>query len=153
MSAANSDLGLLFFVVAVIWLCFLIVMLLRTSIALFSVKRYPNTYSMKIFRAFYGSLWIQAILNGALYWVLFANQANQKGPRQGSDGYKSVVLIFVPSILMSFNYAVLYLQLEDMQKRSRSQGGITYLKQEQHKKIEKIMNIVSFAYVGIYMIA
>lgn len=53
---------------------------------------------------------------------------------------------------MSFNYAVLYLQLEDMQKRSRSQGGIAYLKKESHKKIEKIMNVISFSYVGLFMV-
>ena len=114
--AANSDLGLLFFVVAVIWLLFLIQLIIRTSSKLFSVKKYPNDKSMKVFRAFYGSLWAQAILNGALYWVLFANQANEASthPKEKGDGYKSVVLIFVPSILMSVNYALLYLQLEEM---------------------------------------
>ena len=53
---------------------------------------------------------------------------------------------------MSFNFALLYLQLEDMQKRARSQGGIAYIKQEYHVKIQKIMNIIAFTYIGIFMV-
>lgn len=126
---ANSDLGLLFFVFAVIYLLFLAVAAFRTSVPLFSVKKFPNTRPMKIFRIFYGSIWAQTILNSSLYWVLFANQARENGqPKPEGYGYKSVVLIFVPTILMTFNYSLLYLQLEDMQKRARSQGGIAYIK-------------------------
>ena len=40
---AASNLGLLFFVVALIYLCFLVVLIVRTAVPLFSVKRYPNT--------------------------------------------------------------------------------------------------------------
>ena len=69
----KSDLGLLFFCVAVIYLLFLAVMIFRTSVPLFSVKKYPNKRPMQVFRTFYGSLWVQAILNSSLYWVLFAN--------------------------------------------------------------------------------
>ena len=131
-TAANSDLGLLFFVVAVIYLLIFCLLVFRSSVQLFSVKKFPNTRPMKVFRSFYGSLLIQAILNSSLYWVLFANQARDKGKVQEEvgHGYKSAVLIYVPSILMSVNYALLYLQLDDMQKRSRSQGGIAYIKKE-----------------------
>ena len=65
---------------------------------------------MKVFRAFYGSALVQLLLNSILYWILFADQARDKGRIEGEgEGYKSVVLIFVPSILMSINYALLYL--------------------------------------------
>ena len=78
-TAANSDLGLLFFVVAVIYLLIFCLLVFRASVQLFSVKKFPNTRPMKVFRSFYGSLLIQAILNSSLYWVLFANQARDKG--------------------------------------------------------------------------
>jgi len=77
--SANSDLGLLFFVFAVIYLLFLAVAAFRTSIQLFSVQKFPNTRPMKVFRIFYGSIWVQAALNSALYWILFANQARENG--------------------------------------------------------------------------
>lgn len=75
--AASSNLGLLFFVVALIYLCFLVALVYRTANFIFNCKKYPNEIPMKIFRAFYGSLWIQMVLDSALYWVLFANQANE----------------------------------------------------------------------------
>ena len=105
---------------------------------------------MKIFRAFYGSLWIQMILNSALYWVLFANQINDSEAKH-AEGFKGVILIFLPTILMSLDYALMYLALDDMQKRSRVQGGVAFFKKEQHEKLEKIMFIVTFTYVGIFI--
>ena len=56
--AAGSNLGLLFFVVALIYLCFLVVVIVRTALPIFSCKRFPNTKHMKVFRGFYGSLWV-----------------------------------------------------------------------------------------------
>lgn len=105
--AASSNLALLFFVVAIIYICFLVVLILRTAIQIFSKKQFPNTRRMQVFRAFYGSLWFQTLLNSALYWVLFANQASDTAG--STTGFKSVTLIFMPSILMSLNYALMYL--------------------------------------------
>ena len=107
--AASDNLGLLFFVVAIIYLCFLVVLIFRTAVPIFSCKRYPNKMHMKIFRAFYGSLWIQFVLNSSLYWVLFVNVANNDTTPAPDEGYKAVVLIFIPTILMSLDYAVMYL--------------------------------------------
>ena len=56
--ASSSNLGLLFFVVAIIYVLFLVVLIVRTAVPLFSCRQYPNTKQMKVFRAFYGSLWI-----------------------------------------------------------------------------------------------
>jgi len=53
---------------------------------------------------------------------------------------------------MSLDYALMYLQLEDMNRRARVQGGIAYMKKEHHEKLSKIMNIVSFSYVGIFIL-
>jgi len=44
--AASSNLGLLFFVVALIYLCFLVTLIMRTAVPIFSTKRYPNTRHM-----------------------------------------------------------------------------------------------------------
>ena len=63
-----------------------------------------------------------------------------------------MVLIFIPSILMSIDYSLMYLQLEDMNKRSRSQGGVAYIKKEYHVKLQKIMNIITFTYVGLFLL-
>lgn len=63
-----------------------------------------------------------------------------------------MVLIFIPTILMSLDYALMYLQLEDMNKRARVQGGVAYMKKEHHEKLSKIMNIVTFSYVGIFIL-
>ena len=68
---------------------------------------------MQVFRAFYGTLWIQMVLNCALYWVLFAGQAGREDATKAS-GFKSVVLIFIPTILMSLDFALMYFQLEEM---------------------------------------
>ena len=57
-SSYNDTLALLFFVVALLYLCFLVVLVFRTATQIFSVKKYPNKKEMKVFRAFYGSLWI-----------------------------------------------------------------------------------------------
>lgn len=73
MATDSSNLGLLFFVVALIYLCFLVALLWNSSVPLFSCKRYPNTKAMKVFRFFFGSLWLQTVLNSTLYWILFAN--------------------------------------------------------------------------------
>jgi len=56
--AKSQNLGLLYFVVALIYLVFLLMLIVRTSVPLFSCKQYPNKFQMKVFRAFYGSLWI-----------------------------------------------------------------------------------------------
>ena len=56
--AASSNLGLLFFVVALIYLCSLVVLIVRTAVPIFSTKQYPNKRHMKVFRAFYGTMWI-----------------------------------------------------------------------------------------------
>ena len=90
------------------------------------------------------------ILNSALYWVLFANQINDSEAKH-AEGFKGVILIFLPTILMSLDYALMYLALDDMQKRSRVQGGVAFFKKEQHEKLEKIMFIVTFTYVGIFI--
>ena len=67
----TSNLGLLFFVSAVVYLFLMIVLMFRTFIPLFIVKRYPNTRNMQVFRAFYGFMWISTVLSCILYWVLF----------------------------------------------------------------------------------
>lgn len=79
------------------------------------------------------------------------NEANEKSSK-ADTGFKAVVLIFLPTILMSLDYAFCYLQLEDMQKKARVQGGITaYIKKEYHEKIYNFMNWVTFIYVGIFI--
>ena len=150
--SASSNLGLLFFVVAIIYLCMLVVLICRTAQMIFSCKNYSNQRRMQVFRAFYGSLWVQTVLNCALYWVLFGNQAGATDPTAKHEGFKAVVLIFVPTILMSLDFALMYLQLEDMNKRARAQGGVAYFKKENHIKLQKIMNIVTFSYVGIFIV-
>ena len=67
----TSNLGLLFFVSAVVYLFLMLVLMFRTFIPLFIVKKYPHTRNMQVFRAFYGFLWIATILSCILYWVLF----------------------------------------------------------------------------------
>ena len=52
---------------------------------------------------------------------------------------------------MSLDYALCYLQLEDMQKRARVQGGIAYIKKEYHEKIQKIMLWATSIYVGVFI--
>lgn len=56
--SVNDTLALLFFVVAIIYLCFMFVLVYRTAVPMFSVATYPNNKPMQMFRAFYGSLWI-----------------------------------------------------------------------------------------------
>ena len=107
--ASSSNLGLLFFVVAIIYMLFLVVLVFRTAVQIFSCTQFPNTKQMKIFRAYYGSLWIQMVLNSALYWVLFANEIGDGTPAKNGKGFKSVVLIFIPTILMSLDFALMYL--------------------------------------------
>ena len=53
---------------------------------------------------------------------------------------------------MSLDYALMYLQLEDMQKRARSEGGVAYMTRTAHLKLTKIINIVTFTYVGIFIV-
>lgn len=53
---------------------------------------------------------------------------------------------------MCFDYAVLYVQLEEMQKGARMQGGVAYIKKEQHDKLAKIMRIITLAYVAAFMV-
>ena len=149
----DNNLGLLFFVVALIYLCFLVILIVRTVVPIFSVKQYPNKRQMQIFRAFYGSLWLQTILNSALYWVLFANQVKEESAKsKANNGLGSVILIFIPTVLMSLDYALIYVQLEDMQKRARVQGGVAFMDKERHAKLSKIMNIITFSYVGVFMV-
>ena len=92
------------------------------------------------------------ILNSALYWVLFAAAVqNNTETTQHKKNASLVVLIFIPTTLMSLDYAMLYLQLDDMQKRSRVQGATQYIDQNKHEKLVKFINIVTFAYVFIFI--
>ena len=91
------------------------------------------------------------ILNSALYWVLFANEIGDGTPAKQGKGFRSVVLIFIPTILMSLDFALMYLQLDDMQKRSRVQGGVAYIKKDQYEKLQKIMYIAILTYVGLFI--
>ena len=68
------------------------------------------------------------ILNSALYWVLFANEIDTNDEEESDSGIVSAILIFIPYILMSLNYVLIFLQLEDMQKRARVQGGIAFMR-------------------------
>ena len=81
----SNTLGLLFFVVALIYLTFLVLIIVLTSRMLFSCKKYPNTKPMKIFRLFFCFIWLQMLLNTILYWVLFAQEAG------GADSSSSEV--------------------------------------------------------------
>mmetsp|Transcript_27074 Transcript_27074/g.33592 ORF Transcript_27074/g.33592 Transcript_27074/m.33592 type:complete len:117 (+) Transcript_27074:31-381(+) len=109
-SSIDDTLALLFFVMALIYLCFLVVLVIRTAVPIFSVKKYPNTRPMQMFRAFYGSLWIQMILNCVLYWVLFGEKAGKRNiaTEEDDSGTKSVALIFMPYVLMCLDYALMY---------------------------------------------
>ena len=154
-SSYNDTLALLFFVVALIYCCFLVALSCRTAIPIFSFKKYPNTTRMKMFRTFYGALLIQMFLNATLYWVLFGEVASKDDnvdDKSQEEGFTSVALIFLPYVLMCFDYAVLYLQLEEMQKGARMQGGVAYIKKEQHDKLAKIMRIITLAYVAAFMV-
>ena len=73
-SPTSSNYALIYFVVAIIYVCFAIGLLIRTPIQMFSTKRYPNTREMKVFRAYYGSISAQCFLSLLLYWTLFAEQ-------------------------------------------------------------------------------
>ena len=149
----NDTLALLFFVMALIYLCFLVALLFRTAIPIFSVQKYPNTRPMQMFRAFYGSLVIQMVLNCTLYWVLFGEAAGTDTyTSDDSDGFTVVALIFLPYVLMCLDYALMYLQMDDMQKRARMQGGVAYIKKEQYDKLEKIMRIVTLVYVATFIV-
>ena len=46
---------------------------------------------------------------------------------------------------------MLYLQLDDMQKKSRSQGAAQYIDQNKHEKLVKITTIITFVYVFIFI--
>ena len=154
-SSYNDTLALLFFVVALIYCCFLVALSCRTAIPIFSFKKYPNTTRMKMFRTFYGALLIQMFLNATLYWVLFGEVASKDDnvdDKSQEEGFTSVALIFLPYVLMCFDYAVLYLQLEEMQKGARMQGGVAYIKKEQHDKLARIMRIITLAYVAAFMV-
>lgn len=153
-SSYNDTLALLFFVVALIYCCFLVALSCRTAIPIFSFRKYPNTRRMKMFRTFYGALLIQMFLNATLYWVLFGEVAGKDDnvDKSEEDGFTSVALIFLPYVLMCFDYAVLYVQLEEMQKGARMQGGVAYIKKEQHDKLAKIMRIITLAYVAAFMV-
>ena len=81
--SVNDTLALLFFVVALIYVCFLAVLVYRTAVPMFSLTQFPNTKPMQMFRAFYGSLWVQTLMNCILYWVLFGNAAGSSDNLQG----------------------------------------------------------------------
>lgn len=53
---------------------------------------------------------------------------------------------------MSIDYAIMYLQLEDMQLLARQQGGVAYIKQDNHDKLTKIVNIVTLTYAGFFIV-
>jgi len=91
------------------------------------------------------------VLNSALYWVLFANEIDSNDEEGEDKGIKSAILIFIPYILMSINYVLIFLQLEDMQKRARVQGGVAFMNKEKHEKLSKILNIITFTYVAIFI--
>lgn len=38
-----------------------------------------------------------------------------------------------------------------MQKRSRVQGGVAYIRKEYYDKLQKIMQIITFTYVGLFI--
>lgn len=67
----DPSLGLLFFVVALIYLGYFIIVIVRTCKPLFGCTAYGNSRPMKVFRVFYGMIWVQMFLNSILYWVLF----------------------------------------------------------------------------------
>ena len=52
---------------------------------------------------------------------------------------------------MSLDYTMLYLQLDDMQKKSRVQGAAQYIDQNKHEKLVKYTTIVTFVYVFIFI--
>ena len=38
-----------------------------------------------------------------------------------------------------------------MQKRSRVQGGVAYIKKEYYDRLQKIMEIITLTYVGLFI--
>ena len=62
------------------------------------------------------------VLNFSLYFVLFSQETDSADDIIKSDDreqLKFLTLLMIPSILMALDYSLLYLQFEDMQKRSR----------------------------------
>lgn len=75
---------------------------------------------MILFRALYGALWAITFLNGTLYWVLFGEQLGRIETNQDDeDGFTSVCLVFLPTVLMSIGYTIMYVQLDELNKNSR----------------------------------
>jgi hypothetical protein len=116
----DSSLALLFFVVAVIYLGYLVILSIRSCSIIFGFKEWPaESKPLKIFRLFYIILWVQMLLNTILYWTLFGIEGKSDAGEDPEDKVRFTVLLLLPSVLMALDYALMYTQFEDMQKRSR----------------------------------
>jgi len=94
------------------------------------------------------------VLNFSLYFVLFSQETASADDIIKSDDreqLKFLTLLMIPSILMALDYSLLYLQFEDMQKRSRIQGGVAYMKRFESKRLEKWINTAVFVYTGLFI--
>ena len=147
----STSLGLLFFVAAIIYFIFLLLVIFRTARLVFGIARYGNSKPMKVFRLFYAMIWVQMFLNSILYWTLFGQEIGRyQDTTDDKDQMKFLALLMFPSILMALDYALLYYQFESLQQNSRVQGGVAYIKRFESKKLEKCINTILFVYVGIF---
>ena len=102
---------MVFYCISLLYTVLALVAIIRTWDRLFKCQKFKNKDPMKVWRGFYGFLWIYIALNLALYWTYFGEFVDNDVSQSSSLG---LLLFYIPAILTSLSYALLYYQMIDM---------------------------------------
>ena len=108
--SAGSNFGMVFYAVALLYSILAMVVVCRTWERLFKCQKYINKQPMRIWRTFYAFMWIYIALNLTLYWTAYGEYVDheEKDYTEKEAIVRYVVLSYVPVILSSLSYTLLY---------------------------------------------
>ena len=138
------------FTLSLTYICELFLCMARTGRRVFRVG--PDTEYQRVFKVFYAIVWSTLILTILLYlsasMALFSFSIND--PRDISR-IGIVSFYYMPTIFMVLLYTLLYYQLEMLMTMSRISSGQVFRTRLQDRKLGKVLKIVTFTIVGIFM--
>lgn len=102
--------AMVLFVLGTVYTLMFYLGLQNTGKRLFKFWSEKNSIYMKIFTAFYICVLLQISVTCLLYWIYFGQFLSN--PDNSNIVTSAVALIFLPTILMTISYSLLYYQYE-----------------------------------------
>ena len=121
-----SNVSCVLFVLALVFAAIILLVGIRTCVPMLKcqTERKQKTTQFHVFKLFYSFVWAQVLCTDILYWTVSMKMINNQ--KVSTNFFKLIVLVYVPTILMVFNYALLYYTHEKLKIETTIRSGVAY---------------------------